>query len=208
MTQNQLDKLEDTGHKLYLNIGEILRAVDKHLFPPLIGNNYNLAEWIQACRDKRDAIQVEATAAQQALAEETLLVPEHHIYLLRAKVQTTADSNKLRTAYYHALTEVERDVQDSLITEQKEVHQNISAHFDGLYLADHDPYTEKLAKKNIAIVQYRAKQTELRHLHANESVLAAFQICRDSNIFDHPKGCRHPLHRPQIHLSRHWRRNS
>ena len=66
------DKLEDTGHKLYLNIGEILRTVDKHLFLPLIiANNYNLAdEWIQACRDKRDAIQVEATAAQ-ALAEET-----------------------------------------------------------------------------------------------------------------------------------------
>jgi hypothetical protein len=86
------DKLEDTGHKLYLNIGEILRAVDKHLFPPLIANNYNLAdEWIQACRDKRDAIQVEATAAQ-ALAEETLLVPEHHIYQLHAKVRINTDS--------------------------------------------------------------------------------------------------------------------
>ena len=30
------DKLEDIGHKLYLNIGEILRAVDKQLFPPII----------------------------------------------------------------------------------------------------------------------------------------------------------------------------
>ena len=64
------DKLEDIGHKLYLNIGEILRAVDKHLFPPILANNYNLAQWIQACRDKRDAIQTEATEAQ-ALAEET-----------------------------------------------------------------------------------------------------------------------------------------
>ena len=87
------DELEDTGHKLYLNIGEILRAVDKHLFPPLIANNYNLAAWIQACRDKRDAIQVEATTAQ-ALAEETLFVPEHHIDQLRAKVRI----NPLRLA--------------------------------------------------------------------------------------------------------------
>jgi len=132
------DKLDDTGHKLYLNIGEILRAVDKHLFPPLIANNYNLAEWIQACRDKRDVIQVEATAAQ-ALAEETLLVPEHHIYQLRAKVQYAADSQQLRTAYL-AKTDTERDLEDSLITQQKELYERISAHFDGLYLADHDAY--------------------------------------------------------------------
>ena len=44
------DKLEDIGHKLYLNIGEILRAVDKHLFS--LTTIYNLARWIQACRDK------------------------------------------------------------------------------------------------------------------------------------------------------------
>ena len=40
------DKLEDIGQKLYLHIGEILRAVDKHLFPPIFDNNYNLAQWI------------------------------------------------------------------------------------------------------------------------------------------------------------------
>ena len=152
---------------------EILRAVDKHLFPPHIANNYNLAEWIQACRNKRDAIQVEATAAQ-ALAEETLLVPEHHIYQLRAKVRINTDSQKLR-ADYLALTEAERDAQGSLKPQQKELQENITALFDALYLADHDAYTAKLATKNAAIVNFRAKQTELRHLHANESILAAFQ---------------------------------
>jgi len=39
----------------------------------------------------------------------------------------------------------------------------------------HDAYTAKLATKNTAIVNFRAKQTELRHLHANVSILAAFQ---------------------------------
>jgi hypothetical protein len=68
-------KLEDIGHKLYLIIGEILRAVDKQLFPLILANNYNLTQWIQVCRDKRDAIQTEVTEAQ-ALAEETLLLPE------------------------------------------------------------------------------------------------------------------------------------
>ena len=139
---------------------------------PLIAINYNLAEWIQACRDKRDAIQIEATAAQ-ALAEETLLVPEHHIYHLHAKVRINTDSQKLR-ADYLALTEAERDAQDSLRTRQKELQDYITALFDALYLADHDAYTAKLATKNAAIVNFRAQQTELRHLQANESILAAF----------------------------------
>jgi hypothetical protein len=63
------------------------------------------------------------------------------------------------------LTDAEGDLQDSLLTQQKELHENITAHyFDGLYLADHDAYTDKLGKKNAAIVLYRAKQTELRHI--------------------------------------------
>ncbi len=62
-----------------------------------------------ACRNKRDAIQLETTEAQAFLAEETLLVPEHHIYNLRAKVRTNADSQKLR-ATYQALTDAERDL--------------------------------------------------------------------------------------------------
>ena len=130
------DKLEDIGHKLYLNIGEILRAVDKHLFPPILANNYHLAQWIQACRDKRDAIQIEATEAQ-ALAEETLLVPEHHIYQLRAKVKYNVDSQQLNAAY-QALTDAQRDLQDSLITQKKDLLENVTAHFDGLYLAEHE----------------------------------------------------------------------
>jgi hypothetical protein len=175
------DKLKDIGHILYLNIIEILRAVDKHLFPPIIANNYNLAHWIQACKNERDAIQLEATEAQ-ALAEETLLVPKHHnIYNLRAKVRTNADSQKLR-ATYQALTDAECDLQNSLLTQQKELHENITAHFDGLYLADHDAYTDKLGKKNAALVLYRAKQTELRHLHANESILSAF-LNAETQIF-------------------------
>jgi hypothetical protein len=52
------------------------------------------------------------------LAEETLLVPEHHIYQLRAKVRINTDSQKLR-ADYLALTEAERDAQDSLKRSKK-----------------------------------------------------------------------------------------
>jgi hypothetical protein len=174
------DKLEDIGHKLYLNIGEILRAVDKHLFPPIISNNFNITQWIQNCRNKRDVIQTEATEAQ-ALAEETLLVPEHHIYQLRAKVKFNVDSQQLEVAY-QALPEDQRDRQDTFITQRANLLANITAHFDGQYLTDHDAYTDKLAKKNAAIVLLRTKLTALRHLHAVESVLAAF-LNAETQIF-------------------------
>jgi len=64
----------------------------------------------------------------------------NHIYQqLRAKVRTNVDSQKLRTNNL-ALTDAERDLQDSLLTNKKDLHENITAHFDGLYLADHDTY--------------------------------------------------------------------
>ena len=87
-------------------------------------------------------------------------------------------------ADYQALTDAERDLQDSLITQQRELLENTTAYFDGLYLADHDAYTKKLAEKNAAIICYRTKQTELRHLHAKESVLlvAAF-LNAETQIF-------------------------
>ncbi len=91
------------------------------------------------------------------------------------------DSQQLNVAY-QALTDTQRDQQDSLITQKKDLLENITAHFDGLYLAEHDSNTEKLARKNAAIIFYRAKQTELRHLHTNESVLSAF-LNAETQIF-------------------------
>ena len=51
------------------------------------------------------------------------------------------DSQQLNAAY-QALTDVQRDLQDFLITQKKDLLENITAHFDGLYLAEHDAYTE------------------------------------------------------------------
>ncbi len=67
----------------------------------------------------RRSIQTDATEAQ-ALAEETLLVPEHHIYQLRAKVKYNVDSQQLNAAY-QALTDAHRDLQDFLITQKKDL---------------------------------------------------------------------------------------
>ena len=100
------DKFEDIGHKLYLNIGELLRAVDKQLFPPIIANNYDIATWIKDCRENRNKLQVESTALQ-TLADETLLCPEHHITTLRSQTEYVAAADQRRTAFF-LLTEAEQ----------------------------------------------------------------------------------------------------
>ncbi len=66
------------------------------------------------------------------------------------------DSHQQLNAAYQTLNDAQRDLRDSLIAQKKHLPENITAHFDGLYLIDHDAYTEKLAKKNAAIVLYRA----------------------------------------------------
>ena len=55
-------------------------------------------------------------------------------------MRINTDSQKLR-ADYLALTEAERDAQDPLKTQQKELQENITALYETLYLAEHDTYT-------------------------------------------------------------------
>eukprot|EP01036_Dinobryon_divergens_P034329 gene34329-44347_t len=143
------DKFEDIGHKLYLNIGELLRAVDKQLFPPIIANNYDIATWIKDCRENRNKLQVESTAPQ-TLADETLPCPEHHITALRSQ-----------TAEYVAAAE-------------RELKESITAKHDTRFLQEYDSYKAQLTKKNEATVNFRAKQLELKRLYTFESVLEVF----------------------------------
>ncbi len=77
------DKLEDIGHKLYLNIGDLLRAVDKQIFPPIVASNFDLSYCIKSCRDLRLTVQIAHDKAQE-LADETLLAPDTKIYDIRA----------------------------------------------------------------------------------------------------------------------------
>ena len=67
------DKQDDIGHKLYLNIGTLLRSVDKHIFPPLIATNTDLICWISDCRDTRNNLLQEKISAQILLAQRTLV---------------------------------------------------------------------------------------------------------------------------------------
>ena len=73
-----------------------------------------------------------------------------------------------------ALTEEERGT-DTLKARLQEKKEEIAAIHDGNYLIAHDIYTNKLAAKNQAIVVYRAKQLELKHLYTFEKFLDAFQ---------------------------------
>ena len=166
------DKFEDIGHKLYLNIGELLRAVDKQLFPPIIANNYDIATWIKDCRENRNKLQVESTALQ-TIADETLLCPEHHITTLRSQTEYVAAAEQRRATFFNLSTE-EQDAQLPLKLQLQELKESITAKHDTRFLLEYDSYKVQLTKKNEATVNFRAKQLELKRLYTFESVLEAF----------------------------------
>eukprot|EP01035_Chromulina_nebulosa_P056650 gene56650-77630_t len=97
------DKFEDFGHKLYLNIGELLRA---------------------DCRENRNKLQVESTALQ-TLADETLLCPEHHITALRSQTEYVAAAEQRRAAFFNLSVE-EQNAQPPLKLQLQELKESIT----------------------------------------------------------------------------------
>ena len=47
------------GHRVYLIIQELLRAVDAQLFPLIVALNFDYQSWIIACREARVALKTE-----------------------------------------------------------------------------------------------------------------------------------------------------
>ncbi len=45
------DRIEDVGHRVYLTIHELLRAVDSQLFPLIVALNFDYQAWIHQCRE-------------------------------------------------------------------------------------------------------------------------------------------------------------
>jgi len=166
------DKQDDIGHKLYLNIGALLRAVDKQLFPPLIATNTDLIGWISDSRDNRTKILQEKNTAQ-ILVDETLLCPDSKIFDLRASTEYYESSELLR-ANYSAFSEDEREQAPSLGDQLKNTKAEINARHNRLFLQAYDTYQVKLTAKNGAQVTLREKEQELKRLYTFEAVLEAF----------------------------------
>ncbi len=58
------DKIEDVGHRLFINLKDLFQAVDVNIFPVMIINDFNLTANIQKHRETRAQIQSELTSAK------------------------------------------------------------------------------------------------------------------------------------------------
>jgi hypothetical protein len=166
------DKQDDIGHKLYLNIGTLLRSVDKQIFPPLIATNTDLIGWISDCRETRSKLLQDKNSAQ-ILVDETLLCPDSKIYDLRATTDYYETSETLRENFA-ALSATEQDQSVPLTDQLKVAKAAIAARHNRIFLQDYDTYQAKLTAKNAAHVTLREKEQELKRLYTFESVLEAF----------------------------------
>jgi hypothetical protein len=164
-----------------MHIGELLRAVDKQLFPPLIANNCNLQNWIRVCREKRTKHNQDHERAQ-ALTDENLLSPDNAIFNLRAKREYDLASASIR-ATFGALTPEEREAQPSDLESQLAAcKERIEATRDSAILDAHDAYIAKNTARNAALITLRSTQNDLKHLYTFESVLNIF-LNADRQIF-------------------------
>ena len=166
------DKQDDIGHKLYLNIGTLLRSVDKQIFPPLITSNTDLIGWISDCRDTRTKLLQEKNDAQ-TIVDETLLCPDSKIFDLRATTEYYETSEKIR-ANFLALSDADQELTVALPIQLKDAKAAITARHNRLFLTAYDTYQSKLRDKNTAQVTLREKEHELQRLYTFEAVLEAF----------------------------------
>jgi hypothetical protein len=127
------DKLDDIGHKLYLNIDTLLRSVDKHIFPPLIATNTDLICWISGCRDTRNNLLQEKISAQ-ILVDEALLCPDSKIYDLRATTEYYETSESLR-ADIEALSDDAQTLTVPLAEQLKAAKAAIIARHNRLFIS-------------------------------------------------------------------------
>ena len=58
------DKIEDVGHRLFINLKDLSQAVDVNIFPIMIINDFNLTANIQKHRETRAQIQSELNSAK------------------------------------------------------------------------------------------------------------------------------------------------
>ena len=165
------DKLEDIGHKLYLNIGDLLRAVDKQIFPPIVASNFDLSYCIKSCRDLRLTVQTAHDKAQE-LADETLLAPDTKIYDIRAFNDIYEMSEHLRTVYNLQSPE-ERTRSLPLEVQLQHKKDQIQARHNQDFIREYDIYKAQLEQKNKATITLREKKQELKRLTTQEAVLEA-----------------------------------
>jgi len=185
------DKIEDVGHRLFINLKDLFQAVDVNIFPAIIINDFNLTSNIQKHRETRAQIQADLNSAK-ARAEIVLSEPKITNFELATEVEIYDLTENVRNAKIAAVSslvhpplsvdemqKIEDAVQEEILPQIPKIKMDSRKKF----LAANAQYEMELQKKNIAIVELRDQEQELKRATALEGVLEAFSGA-ERNIYN------------------------
>ena len=177
------DKIEDVGHRLFINLKDLFQAVDVNIFPVMIINDFNLTANIQKHRETRAQIQSDLTSAK-AKAEIVLSEPKLQNFDLATELEIYDLTENVRSAKIAAVSSLGtpppfsdgemKKIEDAV---QAELHPQISKiKMDSRrkYLAANAHYEKELQNKNLAIAELRDHEQELKRATGLEGVMEAF----------------------------------
>ena len=177
------DKIEDVGHRLFINLKDLFQAVDVNIFPTMIINDFNLTANIQKHRETRAQIQADLMSAK-ARAELVLSEPKLQRFELETEVAIDELTERVREAKIEAVGSLlqpsqlsDEELQKIEVVVQAEIQTlipKIKIDSRKKYLAATAHYETELQKKNLAIVDLRDHEQELKRATALEGVMEAF----------------------------------
>jgi hypothetical protein len=171
------DKIEDVGHRVYLTIQDLLRAVDTQIFPSIVALNFNYQQWIQHCREERITAKENQNSLKE-LTDVTLDKPTTDIYDLRADVQIYEYREKLNAESYSASSgpfTLTPPARAERIAEQvTRETERLKMESRKLFLKAFDTWEKSKQNQNDAIPKLREIEQAIKRLTALEAVLEAF----------------------------------
>ena len=144
------DRIEDVGHRVYLTIQELLRAVDAQLFPLIVALNFDYQSWIFECREARITFKSEYDSLKQII-DTRLNKPTTEVYDLRADIEIHDYTEKLHSESYRIKMDSRRQ-----------------------FLKAFDAWEASKKAQNDAVSQLRTLEQDVKKHTAVESVLEAF----------------------------------
>ena len=170
------DRIEDVGHRVYITLQELLRAVDAQLFPLIVAINFDYQGWIHQCREARIAFKAEYDSLKQ-LTEVPLDKPTTDIFDLRADVQIFEFREQLLSESYQPApfttstpTDRTQQIADAIARETERIKMDSRRQF----LKAFDAWELSKKNQNDAVPQLRALEQDVKRHTAVESVIEAF----------------------------------
>jgi len=93
------DRIEDVGHRVYITIQELMRAVDAQLFPLIVALNFDYQSCIYECREARITFKTEYDSLKQ-IVDTPLDKPTTEVYDLRADLQIYDFTERVHSESY------------------------------------------------------------------------------------------------------------